>query len=469
VYDVSCQTWANGLADSKLSELVGCKLPAMDFCYYDMVNNVFDFSSHSSQTCHNDFGELENTLPFYGEAKVLGFPATSHWSDNDRSNDNLQNNILKRMVKADTLEEIKDPQVEVIITRNGTQASAKVQVKVTRNETLVKLRKDMAATATNKPLVKNILTIFIDALPRAHFLRKLKKTTAWINKFYNNDESLMESYQFFRYHSVGYYTASTIFPIYFGTSIHERNGIEITKHLEEQGYITGESRDICLSKHFSYRDGEFPNITFDSPDHENIAMFCDPNYHQFPFPTGMFAGPYSLYRRCLYGKDTYEYVLEYGAEFWKAYADQPKFLELGFTDQHESTGEVVGYMDDKLAEFLGDMEQQGLLNDTAIVFYADHGQHMNLLLYLTNATSMRLEMWLPTLFIMLPRELADTHGKNLKDKEQTLVNSFDLHNFFKGVSGLTNYAGYGKDLLLHDIEENRTCENYYKECMCEAE
>ena len=58
------------------------------------------------------------------------------------------------------------------------------------------------------------------------------------------------------------------------------------------------------------------NFTFVDFDHENLAMFCDPNYYTSLNSHGLlFNGPYSLIRRCLYGKDIFEYELEYAKQF----------------------------------------------------------------------------------------------------------------------------------------------------------
>jgi hypothetical protein len=78
-------------------------------------------------------------------------------------------------------------------------------------------------------------------------------------------------------------------------------------------------------------------------------MFCDPNYQNPSNPFGFTRGPYSIRRRCLYGKDTHDYVFEYGNLFWNSYQNENKFLLLEFIDAHEGTGEVITNIDQKLA------------------------------------------------------------------------------------------------------------------------
>jgi arylsulfatase A-like enzyme len=45
-------------------------------------------------------------------------------------------------------------------------------------------------------------------------------------------------------------------------------------------------------------------------------------------------------------------------------------------DGHEGTGEVISWMDDTLADFLG-RRMKDHLNDTIIIVLSDHGNHMN--------------------------------------------------------------------------------------------
>lgn len=63
-------------------------------------------------------------------------------------------------------------------------------------------------------------------------------------------------------------------------------------------------------------------------------------------------GPYSVVKRCLYGKELNEYAFEYGRQFWDKYEDMDKVLYLDFIDGHEGTGEALKHLDANLAKFL---------------------------------------------------------------------------------------------------------------------
>jgi len=58
----------------------------------------------------------------------------------------------------------------------------------------------------------------------------------------------------------------------------------------------------------------------------------DPHYLVPEAPCDSLQGPFSIFRRCLYGKDVFEHVLDYGQKFMKAYKEDKKLLYLEFLD-----------------------------------------------------------------------------------------------------------------------------------------
>ena len=81
-------------------------------------------------------------------------------------------------------------------------------------------------------------------------------------------------------------------------------------------------------------------------------MICDPNFYDPENRINPYMGQYSIRRRCLYGRETFEYILEYVEKFWETYSKEHKFLRLSFQDAHEDNLEEVKYLDVKFAEFL---------------------------------------------------------------------------------------------------------------------
>ena len=180
------------------------------------------------------------------------------------------------------------------------------------------------------------------------------------------------------------------------------NGTSILKAFKEKGYITAQSDNICGRELYDLEKDNIKNLEFDNFDHENIAMFCDPNFYKKERPFTAFIGPYSFKRRCLYGRDTFDYVLDYGKLFWETYKDEPKFLRLAFQEAHEGTGEVVTLLDISLEKFLNNFAINGYLDDTVIFFVSDHGNNMFGFYEMFKVEDFVMEKVLPLWIILIP-------------------------------------------------------------------
>jgi hypothetical protein len=97
-------------------------------------------------------------------------------------------------------------------------------------------------------------------------------------------------------------------------------------------------------------------VVNNNADHESISYACDPNYHDPQNSFSPYMGPFSIFRRCLYGKDTYEHVMDFGKKFINAYPNEKKVVWLDFIDMHEGTGEVINYLDKPLSKFLKEIQ-----------------------------------------------------------------------------------------------------------------
>lgn len=130
-------------------------------------------------------------------------------------------------------------------------------------------------------------------------------------------------------------------------------------------------------------------------DHESIAFACDPNYHDPENSFSPYMGPFSILRRCLYGKDTFEYVFDFGRNFINTYKKEKKVVWLDFIDFHEGTGEVINYLDKPLSEFLREIHSE----DTTVMFISDHGFHMGGIKIALGGSQYTTELLLPTMLI----------------------------------------------------------------------
>ena len=190
-----------------------------------------------------------------------------------------------------------------------------------------------------------------------------------------------------------------------------------------EGYVTTVIDNSCLDWSTRYL-GVLSKV-----DHQFVAPFCLDDSHPFVDPHGNFRGPFSIRRRCMHGKYVHSYAFDYLEQFWKNYDSQSKFSLVMLNEGHESTGEVIGLVDDDLYLMLNRQYKDNLLDNTAIIFLSDHGLHMGVY-YMLNTYSGRLENKLPLLDIVLPTKFLKEYPEveqNLKLNEQKLVTGPDIY------------------------------------------
>ena len=213
--------------------------------------------------------------------------------------------------------------------------------------------------------------------------------------------------------------------MFYGASMKSQQGTSLIKYFKEKGYITGGSENICHKELFLLEQDKNKNVEFESFDHENFAMFCDPNYNPPNNRVSLFKGLFSMMRRCLYGKDTFDWVFEFGYKFLEKYKNERKFLRLGFIDGHEGTMEAVKYLDESLYKFLDYYIKNYFTNSTAIFIASDHGENMVSIHHLLNSDEFLYERTLGTFFLLLPKIYEKPKRDYLLEKNMDIMDEDD--------------------------------------------
>ena len=151
-------------------------------------------------------------------------------------------------------------------------------------------------------------------------------------------------------------------------------------------------------------------------------------------------------------------------------------MQLTFIDAHEITLEAIKYVDDPLLQFLEKNEKSFIDNDTTLIFMSDHGLHMNGFGHALDLDDIITELTIPSLFVLLPRKLADGKiGENLKKNENVLIGNYDIYNFLQDLSGNSIYSQWGVSLfydlsnLKRECSKDLTISERYCRCFIEDE
>ena len=481
----SCRDWDKGLNDTIINNSpkeFNCNLIYPKKCLIYNLNDFFDVSFYLHKKCsekskqeseHNIFVKylkIDKQLLSLSNLTHFGMPITvnnpiftikepkKYFNVHDFV---YRNTILMDLYNANKTKYYNNtlqPEVEIFYDKKTKIRKAKINL--IKNETMSKIRNEIAnnSKSNNFSLYDNILLIYIDCVSRQHFLRKLKKTSSFIEKFMKYDNNLgFNSYQFMKYQTFAHWTTPNVFPMFYSSYNSDNRPVNVIKYLKENGFVTGNSGNLCSKESFGFDPDEKSNynIILDEYDHENIAMFCDPNYSSEDSPYPLITGPYGMIRKCLFGSDTFKYLLEFGNQFWEKYQDNKKYLRLSFQDGHEPTGQVVKYLDEYLYNFLNELYGKRLLNDTALFILSDHGNsYFNYIYYyIFKSDDSLIERTYGTLFMILPSNknkkiYEDYYYKNIYINQQTLISPFDIHDTLIHII-FGNNTSYNKEVYSH--------------------
>ncbi len=511
----SCETWGNGLNSTMLDNSLeyNCTIKVPKKCYIFKINKYLDFSSLMFKDCSPDYDQekdhelfleylrVNKSLQDLSELNHFGFPITVNNPiynlNNEEQYYKTNEFVLKNIILMDLYnnkekkyydDSILPPEIEIFYDKKNKKRNIKINV--IKNETLSKERNEILNNPKNKniSLYKNIMVIYIDCISRIHFLRTMKKTSAFIEKFMKYDNDLgLSSYQFMKYQTFAAYTNPNVVPMFYSSHIGENN-VHILKYLKELGYVTAHTHNMCVKESFEI-DLEYAKrgkIVLDEYDHENIAMFCEPNYVKIDEPYPILGGPYGIQRRCLYGKDTSHHMFEYGKQFWEKYKDNKRYLRFNFQDAHEFSGNVVKYLDEPLYNFLNELYEKKMLEDTAIFLMSDHGNSYfdYYYHYILRSDDSRIERVYGTFFVILPNYKKNNNEEylnNIHIHQQALITPFDIHDTIVNIAFGNNlessnelYSQRGKSLISKFEYKNRYCEiwegsfvDLKKDCLCQ--
>ena len=485
-----CKGWEKGLGNSTIdffSEKTrnenGCYPEKPKRCLFPLVDGLFDLNKlFGSKTCEGKFNskrELIKYAPHLKNAKNIAFPLIKF---KDLSNKiytgDLSYWVLNRMYDLDNLnnvsEENKKYEPEAIIHFDD-HGKGTLEIKINRNETLIKEKLENINKTKNEPVkFDNILFLYIDSLSRVQFLKRMPLTREILEKFYLEDISNLKdekylTFQFLKYLNFEVKTTINAVPMfagapYFNFENKTISGIQITKYLNDHGYITAFGNEQCAKVIFDLTPGSINHIITYPFDHEINEIFCDPNYICPEKFFNNLRGTNSVTKRCLYGKETYKHLFDFGEKFLNTYKDYPrKFLRLAFQEAHETSLEVIKYMDKDFSIFLNNFIENNYDKNYAIFIVADHGNGLTIF----RGEDWRKEISFATFFILLPKKYSvnNLNISIIRENEQRIVTPYDIYNTILDMIGFNEtYFNKKGNSTLQKIESKfKTCQFFENE------
>ena len=476
-----CKTFFDGIGGIKLinDKLYNkCFIKIPKTCGQDYLSGVFDANFFRKNDCrgYNDEKKiflkyLDKKLQIYDN---FSYPRTEYW-DPQKSYRNLAN-LVENEIKEANQNNSMNREV-FIFFKDG---KGKINISLKENKSLILEKRNIVRN--NHLKFNNVYLIYLDAISRNHFIRKLKKSSEILEKILYTNKTKEKNFikynafQFFKYHNFNGFTEGNIFPLFFGNKRDSNKGISILKFFNEKGFITASTHNSCNKEIFDWPENN-KQVTFSHYDHENVAMFCDPNYEDKNDKWSIINGKSSIFRKCLYGRDSFEYNFEYIEQFLEIYKSENKFFRIVIGDGHEGTSEVIKYIDNSLSSFLLKILDNYFDDKTAVFVFSDHGAHMPGPSDILFSEERIFERYLGFLFLIIPN-LTIYNSTNILFNQQQFITTYDIHDTLLDMIDIDKFLyknldwNKGQTLFLKINGKERNCEKYEGEiinnfCFCE--
>ena len=466
--NTSCQNFYNGIGGEQLKnekKFNYCFIKKPKICAYDLLSGIFDVSYYRRKGC-NGFNDKKEIFLKYLDTHLIkynnfSYPRTEYWEP-ELSYKNLADLVEKNIYPAN-VSNSKNNEVFV----SFQEGKGRIQINLKKNFSLIEQKRELA----KKYYVKfnNVYLIYLDAVSRNNFIRKLKRTTKLIEKLlYSNKKrekkfKNLNAFQFFKYHNFNGATQGNIYPLFFGNNLFSHKGISIVKFFNERGFVTAAAHNSCNKEIYDWENFD-KNITFDTYDHENVALFCDTNYEDKIEKWSIRKGKSTVLRRCFYGRDSFDYNFEYILQFLEAYKTERKFFRVSFGDGHEATTEVIKYIDYSLSLFIQKILDNYFDDKTSIILLSDHGAHIpgpyDILVYEEKI----IENYLGLFIFIIPDN--NNNDQNIFYNQQMMITTYDIHDTLLDMINVNKYkynemnSLMGQSIFLKINGTMRNCQKY---------
>ena len=485
-----CKNWDRGLNNTFIdnnNSIYPCKIIIPKYnCLIDILGPFLDISrfincnkrSNKEKHLLYDISNLRKTNK--SKIKRIGYPITLN-KNNESPSSNYEASLLyymkNNLIDMDNYESLNNSfnkENPEIILDYSNNSFGELKIRINYNEELSKKRK---LKEKNKE-ANNIIFLFFDNLSRVQFYRQYKKTSYFLKQFFkyegyttNQKQYKYHGFEFLKYHKLDKYTLYNAIPMFSGVNFSFNSSykmISLLKNYKENGFITCNIQDVCHKELMQI--GPLKNYLYIEFDHEYAAPSCDPNIYEIGY--SFLYSTNGIIKKCLYGKENFEHILDYALQFWNVYKNNKRFLRIVNSYAHEYTGEKSKYTDDSLYNFLKELYRNEQMENTTLYIAADHGYVGLFGIYeILKSNDWETEYALPILIIIETDKKNIPYEKqfnNIQKNQQNLVTPFDIYyTLMQNLYGI-NYRNYllyknlrnGESLFNYINPKDRTCDKY---------
>ncbi|XP_048776650.2 uncharacterized protein LOC125680888 [Ostrea edulis] len=296
----------------------------------------------------------------------------------------------------------------------------------------------------------SVLLLGIDSTSRLNSHRFFTKTRHILTRKLNSIE--------FRGHNiVGMDTFMNVVPLLTGKSIYE---------LKEDGKFGNTTMDDF---HFIWKDYEengYRTLYAEDAAYMSVFDYLKPGFRNFP--THFYNRPWSVAwwyanaPRCMGGRSEPEAIMEYMTQFVEVYQSKPYFSFAFLSSLTHDSQELSAEMDEIMSKFFNKALESNALNNTIVLFFADHGLRIGSTRWSDIGS---YEVLSPMFFISTPGWFSKkyrTIDRNLRNNAYKLTTVYDIHETLRNI---LNFSGQVQnhsspqrgESLFTDVFNTRNC------------
>ncbi|GAB6030797.1 hypothetical protein CHUAL_007644 [Chamberlinius hualienensis] len=305
----------------------------------------------------------------------------------------------------------------------------------------------------------SVLLVGIDSLSKSNFLRQMPDTFDYL---VNN----MMAIDMLGYNKVGLNTFPSLIPYLTGNSTDELakacwggggtntfdNCTFLWDIFASAGYRTAFVENYDDYGLFVYNRGGI---------HRQIAHYYG---HTLYIPVLK----NSMKNGCWRGESDDGQVLNWALQFQKEFANDPHFGHFWLSRFAHDNLNTAQHLDPLISKLFKQMNVDGLLNNTILLFMSDHGIRFG---KFRETEVGRQEENLPFMYLIFPRWFKERHSAALdvlRSNRHKLITAFDLHETLKAIINCNFSSSSGADdaennprgvSLFQPISGNRTCDD----------
>ncbi|XP_032236117.2 uncharacterized protein LOC5510968 [Nematostella vectensis] len=335
----------------------------------------------------------------------------------------------------------------------------------------------------------NVNVILIDSVARAHFYRSLPETINLFKNWSRSEDAPAQVFDFELFQAVEGHTAENTHALFTGKLFpitEDRDAVrsvemgKLFRHFRRAGYQTMWQEDLCWKGYWGLlvdmAKGYDWNVLADALekegiDHTGITHSACEVLRMYNTNTP-FNGPQEG-QICYNGRFQHSYYLDYNLHSFRAIRQsrsaKPLLSYNIFNVGHDNMGTRIKTFDRDLREYV---DLIGREKDTITILLADHGNTYTR--YTSAIAEGRFEMFHPSLFVIVPSNVATILGKEavaaLRTNQRRLTTMIDIHHALRALAGpITN--GVRPDGIFGQIPD-RTCNDVELRtpnlCVCEG-